>query len=229
MWDKGWDRLFSRLEWGCYPGEELIRFISRNFYRITNRKNINILEVGCGSGANLWYLAREGFKTYGFDGSSIALERAEDYLKKENLTANLKQGDAMNLPYDDSSFDVVLDIECLYANSLFDTSVILQEIYRVLKPGGWIYSKTFSTGMSGEKTGLRMVDEPNTFLEMPDGPLHKDYGIIRLTSEEEINKIYHLFSEIEYDYISRTDKNRSKEIIEWVIQGRKKVSPPKDS
>jgi ubiquinone/menaquinone biosynthesis C-methylase UbiE len=223
MWDKGWDILFSRVEWGRYPGEELIRFVARNFYSKHNRKDIKILEVGCGSGANLWYLAREGFKTYGFDGSSVAIEKAENFLKKENLTADLKQGDALNLPYDDAMFDAVLDVECLYANSLVDTSVILKEIYRVLKPGGLIYSKTFSVGMSGEKTGLRMTEEPNTFLEMPDGPLHKEYGIIRLTSEKEIPKIYHLFSEIEYDYISRTDKNRSKEILEWVIQGRKGI------
>jgi hypothetical protein len=32
MWDKGWDKIFSTAEWGKYPGEELIRFIARNFY-----------------------------------------------------------------------------------------------------------------------------------------------------------------------------------------------------
>ena len=32
MWDKGWDKIFSTAEWGKYPGEELIRFIARNFF-----------------------------------------------------------------------------------------------------------------------------------------------------------------------------------------------------
>ena len=55
MWDKGWDKLFSNNEWGKYPGEELIRFIARNYYGVSDRSKVNILEVGCGVGANLWY------------------------------------------------------------------------------------------------------------------------------------------------------------------------------
>lgn len=221
MWNEGWDNLFSRVEWGRYPGEELIRFIARTFYKVPDRKAIHILEIGCGTGANLWFLAREGFSAYGLDGSQIALERAESMLKKEGLSAELRKGDAMNLPFADSSFDAVLDVECIYANSLADTAVILNEIYRVLKPNGWMYSKTFCTGMSGESTGRRMSGEPNTFVEMPDGPLHKDYGIIRLTSEEDIPRIYHRFGDLQWDSITRTDLNRTKKLSEWVIQGRK--------
>lgn len=222
MWDKGWDELFSRVEWGRYPGEELIRFIARTFYKAPDRKAVRILEVGCGTGANLWFLAREGFSAYGLDGSQIAIKRAEVMLNQERLSAELRLGDAMNLPFEDSYFDAVLDVECLYANSMKDTEVILNEIHRVLKPGGWIYSKTFSTGMSGESSGLRMEGEPNTFIEMPDGPLHKDYGIIRLTSEEDIKKIYRQFFDLKWDRVSRTDLNRTKEISEWVIQGQKR-------
>jgi ubiquinone/menaquinone biosynthesis C-methylase UbiE len=221
MWDKGWDKLFSQVEWGRYPGEELIRFVARNFYSVPNRKDIHILEIGCGTGANLWFLAREGFTVYGVDGSNIALDHAAKYLKNENLAADLHQGDVMKLPYSDSTFHAVLDVECVYANTLSDAAAILDEVYRVLKPGGWIYSKAFSTGMSGENTGLRMDGEPNTFVAMPDGPLHKEYGIIRLTSEEEIPKIFQQFKDIEYDLITRTDKNRSLNLSEWIIQGRK--------
>lgn len=223
MWDKGWDKLFSRVEWGRYPGEELIRFIARNFYNSTNRKDIKILEVGCGAGANIWFLAREGFSAYGIDGSKVAINQAENYLIDEGLSANLQQGDAMCLPYEDSVFDAVIDVECIYANTLADTEVILREIHRVLKPGGLFYSKTFSIGMSGESTGERLDDEPNTFLKMPDGPLRSDYGIIRLTSKNEISEIYQQFSDIEIDYILRTDKNSSRQLKEWIIQCKKEA------
>ena len=221
MWDKGWDKIFSEVEWGKYPGEELIRFIARNFYNVPKRSDISILEVGCGTGANLWFLAREGFNAYGLDGSKVAIDKATNFLKNEGLYADLIEGDAMSLPYPDSKFDAVIDVECIYANSLKDTSLILDEVYRVLKPGGLIFSKTFSSGMSGERTAVALDGEPNTFLEMPDGPLRKDYGIIRLTSENEITKIYHLFSNLEYDLTTRTDRNRSKELLEWIIQGVK--------
>jgi ubiquinone/menaquinone biosynthesis C-methylase UbiE len=221
MWDKGWDKIFSNNEWGKYPGEELIRFIARNYYGVPNRSEVNILEVGCGVGANLWYLAREGFNTFGLDGSQTALNKAIALMKNNRLMADIKQGDAMKLPYPDSFFDSVIDIECIYANSLDDTSIILSEIHRVLKPRGMIFSKTFATGMSGEDTGISLIDEPNTFIEMLDGPLRDDYGFIRLTPENEIAKIYHLFKDLQYDSVTRSDKNRSNVITEWVIQGIK--------
>ena len=46
-----------------YPNEEMCRFMGRRYFSTerSERANISILEVGCGSGANLWMLAREGF------------------------------------------------------------------------------------------------------------------------------------------------------------------------
>ena len=224
MWDKGWDKLFSEVEWGRYPSEELIRFIARNFYESARRSEIKILEVGCGTGANIWFFSREGFSAYGIDGSKVAIKKAKIFLKSENLTADLIVGDAMDLPYPDSYFDAVVDVECIYANSLTDTGMILEEIYRVLKNEGIFFSKTFGDEMSGKETGIRHDQEPNTFLSMPDGPLRDDYGLIRLTSEEEIRTIYSLFSDIKYDYVYRTDADRLNIVPEWIIQARKKLT-----
>ncbi len=224
MWDKGWDKLFSEVEWGKYPSEELIRFIARNFYKSAKRSEIKILEVGCGTGANIWFLSKEGFSAYGIDGSEVAIQKAQTYLQKEDLTADLIVGDAMDLPYADSYFDAVIDIECIYANSLRDTSVILEEIYRVLKNEGLFFSKTFGDEMSGKETGINHEEGPNTFISMPDGPLRDDYGLIRLTSEDEIREIFKLFSDIKYDYVYRTDSDRSSIVPEWIIEAKKKIS-----
>lgn len=136
MWNKGWDKIFEENEWGKYPPLELVRFIARTHYQAPDRKAVKILEIGCGPGANLLYLAKEGFSAYGIDGSKVALGRAEQRLLQEGLNVALQQGDVMALPYDDASFDSVIDIECLYANSLADTKKIISEIHRVLRPGG---------------------------------------------------------------------------------------------
>jgi len=224
MWDNGWDNLFNRVEWGKYPGEELIRFIARKFYSVPDRQSVRLLEVGCGTGANIWFLAREGFRVDGLDGSQVALNLAASRLAKEGLNADLSIGDATCLPYEDNVFDAVIDVECIYANSLADSRKIIDECHRVLKPGGWFYSKTFATGMTGEETSEPLQGESHTYLRMPDAPLHSDYGIIRLTSREEITMLYGPLEDLEVDYIERSQNNQKTKIKEWIISGRKPAS-----
>jgi len=222
MWDPGWDDVFRAKDWGSYPPEELVRFMGRNFFSAPDRKAVRVLEIGCGAGANLLFLAQEGFDATGLDGSAVALEQAKSRLNARGLSVWLDQGDAMDLPYSDTGFDCVLDIECVYANTLADSRKILGEAHRVLKPGGLLFSKTFMTGTSGEETGRRMEGEDNTFLELPDGPFNKGYGVIRLTAEEEILTLYDHFDNISVDYVIRSDFNRAKEVREWLITCRRK-------
>ena len=51
--------------------------MARNYYSAADRKNIKVCDMGCGSGANTWYLCNEGFDVYGFDGSESAIEQAK--------------------------------------------------------------------------------------------------------------------------------------------------------
>jgi SAM-dependent methyltransferase len=221
MWNSGWDDVFRAKDWGKYPPEELVRFVGRNYFGVPDRKAVGFLEIGCGAGANLLFLAQEGFDATGLDGSTVALERARQRLTERGLEAQLDRGEAMELPYGDSSFDCVLDIECIYANTLADSRRIIGEVHRVLKPGGLLFSKAFMTGMTGSARGRRLEGEPNTFLEMPEGPFNQGYGVIRLTSEEEIPGLYGLFPEISTDFVIRSDCNRNKKISEWLITCRK--------
>jgi SAM-dependent methyltransferase len=202
-WDPGWDDIFRRHEWGRYPPEELVRFTARRFYAVADRASVRFLELGCGPGANLWYLAREGFSVTGIDGSEVALRRAAARLAAEGLTAELALGDATKLPWADDSFDCVLDIECVYANSFEDSRRIVAEARRVLRPGGLFFSKTFMTGTSRDA-------------------LYSGYGIVRFTAEDEIPQLYAGFASVEYDHVIRTDGNRARMVKEWLITCRKR-------
>lgn len=80
--------------------------------KIFKKHNVEkILDLGCGSGRHTVYLAKKGFKVYGFDISTEGIKLTKNWLKENNLKANLKIGSIYKkLPYKDNFFDAVISI-----------------------------------------------------------------------------------------------------------------------
>lgn len=91
-----------------------------------------ILDVGCGTGAMLKFLNTFGMAV-GVDISEVAME----FCRKRELI-RLVQASALELPFDDSSFDLITAFDVLYHKWVNDDLRALGEFYRVCKPGGWI-------------------------------------------------------------------------------------------
>lgn len=92
------------------------------------RAPLNILDVGCGTGANLEMLSQFG-NAQGVDVSTEALS----FCRARGLE-NVKQGAAEELPYEDNSFDLVTGLDVV--EHLDDDVAGLKEMRRVLRPGG---------------------------------------------------------------------------------------------
>lgn len=213
-WDNSWEDVFKEQEWGKYPAEGLIRFTARNFYQ-RQRDKVKILEVGCGTGANIWYFAREGFDVYGVDGSKTAIKRAKQRIKEEGLKAKLATLDIERLPYPDAHFDAVIDNECLTHNSTKDTKIILGQIKRVLKKNGLFYSRTFTNKMYIGRSQTKLGNLE--FTNVSDGHFAV-IRFIRLTSRAGIRKLYaKLFNVISVDKLEYTNNNGSWKVNEWII------------
>lgn len=216
-WDITWETVFREKEMGKYPAESLIRFIARNFYG-KDRKAVKILEIGCGGGANVWYMAKEGFDVYGIDGSETAVKRAFSRVKDEGLSADLKTGDAEKLPYKDGYFDAVIDVECLYSNPGKGAEKIIAEVKRVLKKGGLFYSRTFADGMytGSSREELGKLE----YRGISDGPL-AGKGFVRLIDRKGIDKLYGgAFDVVSVDKLEYTDSNGKIKVSEWIIISR---------
>ncbi len=93
-----------------------------------NKSELRILDVGCGTGANLKMLARYG-KSEGVELSEQALH----FCRQRGLEA-VQFGAAESLPYADNSFDLVTFLDVL--EHLDDDRAGLAEIRRVLHPDG---------------------------------------------------------------------------------------------
>jgi SAM-dependent methyltransferase len=219
-WDPVWEEVFRSQAWGKYPGEELIRFVARNFYRAPDRAAIKLLELGCGPGANLWFCAREGFTTYGIDGSATAIKQSLDRLNAEvpDWHGEVRVGDFCALPYGDDFFDALIDNEAVYCND-FDTSrAIYAEAARVLKPGGKLFVRTFATGTVGDGTGESLGHHA---WHVTEGPL-LGKGFARFTSESDIVDLLTPALQINsVDLLSWTVGGQAQTVREWIIIAEK--------
>lgn len=105
------------------------------------QKGMQVLEVGCGSGAITTFVARAvGNKgnVYALDIQPEMLQQLENKLSqpenKDIINIKLIESSAYDLPFDDNSLDLVFMVTVF--GEIPDHNKALQEIKRVLKPGG---------------------------------------------------------------------------------------------
>lgn len=98
-----------------------------------------ILEVACNMGTTLIQIAEKyGCYLTGVDLSADALENAKKNVSEHHLEdkITLVQGNAFNLPFEDGSFDIVINEAMLTMLKGEEKDKAIAEYYRVLKPGG---------------------------------------------------------------------------------------------
>lgn len=177
-----WNRIHEGKEWGRYPSEPVIRFVARNYYK-AERDKVKILDFGCGQGAHTWYLAREGFDTYAFDGAEAAVIKAKEYLQRDHLKAQIEVMDGLGLAYPDDFFDAVIDSFCIGHNELDDIIKMYKRINCCLKKGGRLFSSFFSSRTTGYGTGELI--EKGTYKNVTSGPL-ENVGIVHFWEKDEM-------------------------------------------
>jgi len=99
-----------------------------------------VLDLGCGSGRHLIFLARHGFDVYGIDMAKFGIDISKKWLKKEKLKANLNVSDIYEkLPYKNNFFDAIVSTQTLHHEKIGKIRKLIKEIERTLKPNGLIF------------------------------------------------------------------------------------------
>lgn len=76
------------------------------------------MDLGCGIGRHTVLFAGNGFNTCGFDISKYGLDKTKEWLDSLNLSANLKEGDMLELPYE------MIVLIVFYVEMLFHTRIL---------------------------------------------------------------------------------------------------------
>ena len=101
---------------------------------------LRVLDIGCGDAGVLIYLAERGARTAGIEASEKSLARAQVRAEEHGVEVDLRSARAEQLPFPDAAFDLVILDNVL--EHVDDPARTLEEIHRVLAPGGILYLVT---------------------------------------------------------------------------------------
>ncbi len=130
---------------------------------------MRVLDAGCGSGRNLVYFLRSGYEVFGVDesGPQITQMRQLAVALAPHLPAdNFRVESVERLSADSADFDVVLSSAVLhFARDEPQWQAMVNEMWRVLKPGGIFFARLAST--IGMEDQVRLIEGRRYHL--PDG------------------------------------------------------------
>lgn len=186
---KFWDSEYKEgghLALSTEESEDLVkftRFLEREFGRKYLNPIASVLDLGCGNGRNLMYLSRTfGVRGFGCDISSQAISQARKVSEGLPLTYGV-QSISDPIPLPDSSQTIVLDMMTSHFLNAAERAQLMGEIKRVLKPGGWLFLKTFLLDEDNHAARLlreNPADEPGSYI-------HPKIGVAEhVFTEEEI-------------------------------------------
>ena len=140
---------------GADRGEPIAQFGQIDIYlfdqiqraRITPA--MRVLDAGCGSGRNAEYLMRRGADVHGVDADPSAIERVRALAARvapELSPSNFERADLTDLPHADAFFQAVVCNAVLhFATDEREFSEMLDELWRVLAPGGVLFARLASS------------------------------------------------------------------------------------
>jgi ubiquinone/menaquinone biosynthesis C-methylase UbiE len=131
-----WDRRSQTYDRKVYRSQNAAEHFWKSILKteIRTEKNLNILDVGTGTGFLALLFAELGHSVTGIDISNCMLEKSRCNADRLKLTVDFMHGDAENLPFDDGSFDIVMNRYLLW--TLPDPKTAVNEWSRVVKSGG---------------------------------------------------------------------------------------------
>lgn len=224
--DRSWEEnVYShRKAVNQYPYSDVVSQTMRLFAkRLQAGETLSALDVGCGTGNHTAFLALSGFNAFGIEGSASGVEIARKFIEDRKLSADIRVGDFVKLPYDANSFDFVVDRQSITCNSIGDIRKITAEIHRVLKPEGYFLSFINSIQHGSYKHKLGREIEERTLTDFSSGPF-VGVGKIHFFTRDEVEKVLMENFKVKFLYHHQMDllcSQEANEFAEFIACGQK--------
>jgi tellurite methyltransferase len=170
-----------------------------------------VLDVGCGSGRNLFYFLRNGYEVFGVDPDVKSVDTVRELsalLAPKNSHKNFIVGSAEDLSHENDTFDLVICSAVLhFASDQQHFGMMLRSMFRVLKPGGYFFSRLASD--IGLETTVRPIGNGRYLL--PDGTERF------LVNEQTLLKYTKEFGEL-YEPLKTTNVQNMRCMTTWCVK-----------
>ena len=175
-WEESFAEQIAKQAYNTAPVEAVVRTVS---YYLRDRapgepvEHLHFLELGCGAGPNLVWLAQKGIKVSGVDISPSALNLARENLERTgcaHMVGDLHESSVAKIPIASESIDGIIEA-CVFQHlDREDRQLAFGEVRRLLKPGGLFVGYMLDVGHTVFKTNQheQLADDPGT-LVLADG------------------------------------------------------------
>ena len=199
LWETSFQAQIAARAYNTAPVEALVRTLAyylRARYTPEQETHLHFLEMGCGAGPNLLWLARRGIRVNGIDISPTALSLCLENLRQsdvEDRIGVLWEGSVTETPFPNESFHGVIEACVLQHLTKIERQKTFAEISRILKPGGVFVGYMLDQGHSTfqQSKAAQLRDDPGSLL------LRDDRSNFYLTNIG----LAHFFSREEYDVL----------------------------
>lgn len=191
-----WNQILRRKEYSPENPDRIVVNLASIFEK---RKADRVLDLGCGTGRHLIYLADLGFEAYGADISETGLKIAKKRLRSRKLEAKIMKCDMKSIPLRDSCFEAVICVRTIYHQKQKEIQKTISEIQRVLKKNGLFLANFHSKRSSKYGKGTKV--EEDTFMQ-ENGP---EKGVLHhFVDEDELSELFRDFKIVDLETKEKT-------------------------
>ncbi len=175
FYEKGWGQSFhfaTRREGESFE-DSILRHEHELALKLEMKKEDKVLDVGCGIMGPARNIAKfSGAQITGLTINQHQVDRAKELNKESGVSnlLNIQQGDFMQIPFPENSFDKMYAIEALCHAPNFDG--VYEQIYSKLKPGGkacfyqWAMTDKYDPSNKEHVKAKEMIEYGNSICEL---------------------------------------------------------------
>ncbi|MBI4343025.1 MAG: class I SAM-dependent methyltransferase [Candidatus Omnitrophica bacterium] len=206
-----WEASFAaQIAEGAYntaPVEPVVRMVAYYLRHHVVRERISslkFLELGCGAGPTLVWLAQKGIEVSGVDISPTALQLARQQLERAGCAARigtLTECSVISVPHEDGAFDGVIE-SCVFQHlPKAERAAAFREAGRLLRPGGLFVGYLLDVGHTifAAKRAEQLPEDPGTLIlsDQKSRVQLENLGLCHFYRREELPQLLRGFSAVD--------------------------------